>query len=248
MIVFESIGAKNAFRSFPYEGRRAAFTLVELLTVMGVIAVLSAFAAPAFSHLLVGSGFDQALVQLSGSLERAREYAVSNDAYSYVGLTDVDAEGRMAIATFGAADASSGIASLVKGGDYALSAAPSASGGLQLLDRVIRVEGCDVLDAVPTGCALQSTPALATSASPLRLADSGPKFTCADGPRGTLRFTRIVQFTPDGAARVTPAVANALQLVLVPTKGDPAKPYRDIANAAAIRVAGLTGQVKIYRP
>ncbi len=95
---------------------------------------------------------------------------------------------------------------------------------------------------------LFSSSALSGESTPFRLADQGPKFTYTDGPRGTLHFTRVVQFTPDGTARVLPSAANALQIILVPVKGDPAHGRPDAVNAAAVRVAGLTGQVKIYRP
>ena len=245
-IVYHARYLRDTRGSIEYDSRSQAFSLVELITVIAIIGVIATLIAPAASQFLVGSKFDQALVQVSGSLERAREHASANGTYTYVGFTDVDAAGTMAVATFGSADTSAGIKGLTQQGNYVLSAAPSKKGGLSLLDRIVRVEGCDAQDAIPDGSALKSLQAVTAPSSSLR--PSGPEFTYVDGARGNLRFTRVVQFTPEGAARVVPAVSNALQLVLVPTRGDPQSPHQDVANAAAIRIAGLTGQVKVYRP
>jgi len=59
------------------ERSRAAFTLVELLAVVGIMGLLAAVAVPALKGLTGSGGRKQALSQLMGALEIARNTAIS---------------------------------------------------------------------------------------------------------------------------------------------------------------------------
>ena len=59
------------------ERRRAAFTLVELLAVVGIMGLLAAVAVPALKGLTGSGGRKQALSQVMGALEIARNTAIS---------------------------------------------------------------------------------------------------------------------------------------------------------------------------
>ena len=59
-------------------GRSAAFTLVELLAVIGIMGLLAVVAVPALKGLTGSGGRKQALGQLIGALELARNTAISN--------------------------------------------------------------------------------------------------------------------------------------------------------------------------
>ena len=68
---------RSSARFTQSERSRAAFTLVELLAVVGIMGLLAAVAVPALKGLTGSGGRKQALSQLMGALEIARNTAIS---------------------------------------------------------------------------------------------------------------------------------------------------------------------------
>jgi type II secretory pathway pseudopilin PulG len=64
--------------------------LLELLIVVGIIALLLVLIAPAFTYMRSGSDFTNAVYGIQGVLENARTYAKANRAYVFVGFAEVD--------------------------------------------------------------------------------------------------------------------------------------------------------------
>ena len=69
---------------------RGNFTLVEILAVMGLMAILLFIALPSFEKLAKGSGVEMAARNFSGKLGAARGYAVNNRQYVAVLIPDVN--------------------------------------------------------------------------------------------------------------------------------------------------------------
>src|SRR5438874_12944042 len=69
---------------------RAGFTLLELLIVVGIIALLLVLIAPAFTTLKGGSDVTSAAYTIKGVLETARTYAKANNTYTWVGFFEED--------------------------------------------------------------------------------------------------------------------------------------------------------------
>src|SRR5262249_1352755 len=69
---------------------RAAFTLFELLIVVGIVALLMVLIAPAFTSIKSGSDFSSAVNGIRDVLENARTYAKANRTYVFVGLAEAD--------------------------------------------------------------------------------------------------------------------------------------------------------------
>jgi prepilin-type N-terminal cleavage/methylation domain-containing protein len=67
------------------------FTLLELLIVVGIIAVLLVLTAPAFTYIKGGTDVTNAAYTIKGVLDTARTYAKANNTYTWVGFYEEDA-------------------------------------------------------------------------------------------------------------------------------------------------------------
>src|SRR4029450_4863305 len=65
---------------------RAGFTLLELLIVIGILAVLLVLIAPTFTSLKSGGDVTNAAYTIKGVLDTARTYAKTNNTYTWVGF------------------------------------------------------------------------------------------------------------------------------------------------------------------
>ena len=65
---------------------RAGFTLLELLIVIGIIALLLVLIAPAFTTLKSAGDVTSAAYTIKGVLDTARTYAKANNTYTWVGF------------------------------------------------------------------------------------------------------------------------------------------------------------------
>src|SRR4051812_39429273 len=67
-----------------------AFTLLELLIVVGIIGLLLALIGPAFTTIKGGTDVTSAAYTIKGVLDTARTYAKANNTYTWVGFKEVD--------------------------------------------------------------------------------------------------------------------------------------------------------------
>ena len=81
---------RSSARFTESERSRAAFTLVELLAVVGIMGLLAAVAVPALKGLTGSGGRKQALSQVMGALEIARNTAISTGTNAAVIFPDVN--------------------------------------------------------------------------------------------------------------------------------------------------------------
>src|SRR5205809_3993337 len=70
--------------------REGGFTLLELLIVVGIIALLLVLVAPAFTSIKGGTDVTSAAYTIKGVLDTARTYAKANNTYTWVGFYEED--------------------------------------------------------------------------------------------------------------------------------------------------------------
>src|SRR4051812_38023976 len=66
--------------------KRNAFTLLELMVVIGTIAILMVMVVPAFTNLKTAGDVTSAAYTVKGVLDQARTYAQANNTYTWVGF------------------------------------------------------------------------------------------------------------------------------------------------------------------
>ena len=81
--------SRRVLRSLQRE-RASAFTLLELLIVIGIIALLLVLIAPAFTTIKSGTDVTSAAYTVKGVLDTARTYAKANNTYTWVGFFEED--------------------------------------------------------------------------------------------------------------------------------------------------------------
>jgi len=82
-----------AFTARKVRERISAFTLLELLVVIALIAIMMVMIAPAFTNLKSAGDVTSAADTIKGVVELARNYAMANNTYAWVGFFEEDAGG-----------------------------------------------------------------------------------------------------------------------------------------------------------
>ena len=70
--------------------RSRAFTLLELLVVVAIVAILMLLVAPAFTNIKSGNDISTAAYTIKGVLGQARTFAQANNTYTWVGFYEED--------------------------------------------------------------------------------------------------------------------------------------------------------------
>lgn len=225
-------------RENPVKKPHAAFSLVELLTVVAVMSLLLSFVVPAVSSLARGSRLNQSLVEIAGTIDQARQYAIAQNTYVWVAMrpdpeaTDGDALSVVVLASKTGIDPS-------PWSNYGT--VPNAR--IDLISRPrtfsqIRFEDAATFgsDQIPD---LADKPSVASTNSP----SSGTAVFSVrlPGEGANVNFERVIQFTPAGEARVASSMIDIIEFGLHPSRGGE-------DNVAVVRIQGLTGRTAVHRP
>lgn len=257
---------------------RAAFTLVEMLTVMSVIVILLGLVAPAVIGIGGSGDFTMAAGGIANTLEQARSYAMANNTYVYVGINEFDVSestsvsprgtgpgkvGQIVVAVVAARDGTRGYDALNQAAtswtSYYQKGAP-----LLAIDKLHLYSNVHLADLESGGNAPPTTGKMArpgvdptgrvgnancVSLTPL----SWP--LGSDLGKGQYNFTNVIQFDPQGVARIqitnSDSISSFVEIGLQPTHGNaaPASPAdQNFGNQAALLIDCMTGAVRLYRP
>lgn len=225
---------------------RTAFSLIELLSVMAIIGMLSVAAVPALNTIKGAGGVSKAGYDIAGVMEQARSYAMARNTFVFVGIAEVDGtQPESAVQT------SSGV------GRVMLAAVASKNGrknmdtsNLMPVSKIYRFDNVHLDDQVGTAGNL-ARPAVDANnkvASGSFVMDSAYAFDWPVGGSARYSFKKVICFSPSGAVSndlTTGDFAKWMEVGLVEARGNavPAAP-----NAAAVLLDGVTGSVSVYRP
>src|SRR5438034_4312352 len=216
-----------------------AFTLVELLIVVGIIGLLMVLIAPAFTTIKGGTDVTSAAYTIKGVLDTARTYAKANNTYTWVGFYEED------VSQSSTNPATSGVGRLVMSIAASKDGTTIYTGTLSSpaveLDptKLIQVGKLTKIDNVhlqtfPDPTATPPPDTFATRPAPglntARIGDSSPDnpslspFRYPVGPGTTTQytFTKAVQFSPLGEARIDNnnySLKTAIEVGIKPSHG-----------------------------
>jgi type II secretory pathway pseudopilin PulG len=243
--------------------------LLELLIVVGIIALLLVLIVPAFTYIKGGTDVTSAAYTIKDVLDTARTYAKANNTYTWVGFFEENApppEGPVGTAGIGRV-----VMSIVASKDGTIIYDPSNLAQQDLTTSLLQVGKLTKIDNVHlwthtdaplgTGSTFDTRPNVASTycigdTSP---SDSTTPFQYPVGnpaPAGQYTFVKAVQFSPRGEARINNGTVNSgaevfplqtvAEIAIEPTHGA-ATPSPVPANLVAIQFTGIGGNVKIYR-
>src|SRR6266480_723460 len=257
--------ARGELRKLSRTGRVSAFTLIELLIVVGIIAVLLVLIAPAFTSIKAGTDVTSAAYTIKGVLDTGRTYAKANNTYVWVGFKEVDVSqaasvspqmsgiGRVAIAIVASKDGTRGYditnpsLSNPAWTNYNNGTNLIAVGKLQYLDNVhlagtLTMAGNMARPNVSSNYIIGIAPASVTPFDwPLGTALSSGQYS----------FKQVISFDPQGVARIqystnADTISVYTEIGLQQTHGTTVD--TNSPNVVAIQLGGVGGSVRIYRP
>ncbi len=207
--------------------RRAAFSLVELLVVIAVIALIATFAAPALNTVLQGTQLSRASQLLQNELALARQKALASNQ-------DVEVRfyrfGDAGVPGENASDPSSGKYRAFQAFSY------DDDGMARPIGKVQRLPESIVFDRGALSSLLESS----------RSKSWGSEVKPPLADVGTSYETRAFQFRPDGSTDLAPVGPHWFITLHAEKDGDNLAALPK--NFATIRVDAVNGQNRLYRP
>lgn len=236
-----------------------AFTLTELLVVIGIFSILMVASGPAVRSFKVSSDFNQAVNKTASVLKQARSHAMTKNTYVWVGFYEEDTT---ATAPTVSTAPYSGTGRVVlcmvasRNGDRVFDDAAPA-GELTIKDVVpladnIKLENVHLQDVgAPSGGndgRLDGRPPGAYTGEDSnlkRISSTDASSTPYPVRIGEYKFSKTIRFSPSGEATVNsaPGPQRLNEIGLMPTNGTRVAEH----NYAAIQFSGLSGNVQIYR-
>ena len=197
-----------------------AFSLLELLVVISIVAIMMVLSGPMIVSLVHSQSEDVAITDLSAALEEARAYAMANNTYVRVGFGEVSKPGlgpQLVVLSVSSVD---GTLSAATPSDLASTQKWPAAGLPLVLSNFNVNNGLgDTSDTTPD-------------------ATDFPAFSRSVGKLGMISFNGCIQFGPSGGARVDSALPSRFIKIGV----DRPAPLAG-KNPFVVRMAGLAGTI-----
>jgi len=245
-----------------------AFTLLELLVVVGIMALLLILIAPAFTTLKSAGDFTSAAFTIKGVLDTARTYAKANNTYVWVGFYEEDVSqpstnpatpgvGRLVLSVAASKDGTT-----VYNPNNPTRIDPTRLIQVGKLTKIDNIHLATFTDGSGTGATFDTRPAVTYDTARIGdLTPPDPSLTPFQYPVGNpappaqYQFVKAIEFSPRGEARIDNSnytLKTVAEVGIVPTHGNTAPtpspgPRQYPGNVAAVQFTGVGGNVRIYR-
>jgi prepilin-type N-terminal cleavage/methylation domain-containing protein len=230
---------------------RGAFTLLELLIVIGIIGLLLGLIVPAFTTIRGGTDVTSAAYTIKGMLDTARTYAKANNTYTWVGFAGSigsTVTGNVILSVVASKDGTDLGTSVNQGGTRV-----DITAGVTPIGKVMRLENAHIGD---TGAPTNNGTDFESRANvnvKYRIGATDPQYNSDYYfiEQGT-QFDRWIRFSPRGEAVVKGGdtqITPYAEVGLLPTHGTAFAATINPAsgNLVAIQISGFGGNVRIYR-
>jgi type II secretory pathway pseudopilin PulG len=250
-----------------------AFSLLELLIVVGVIGLLMALLAPAFTTIKGGTDVMSAAYVIKAVLDTARTHAKANNTYAWVGFYEEDvSQSSTNPSTPGVGRVVLSIVASINGTNvYGLGNGTIDPTKLTQIGKLVKIENVHLPlfaicqanctgDAFDTRPAIQNDPVAGYNYSRFGELNSGTPNTAPHttpynfqypvgnpAPAAQYTFSKLLQFSPRGEARVNGNSYDIRRLVeigLIQTHGS-ATPSPSGSGAGGLNFAGNVVAVQI---
>lgn len=259
----------NQIPKFPLFKASQAFTLVELLVVIAIMAILGGFGVMSMHGLQGSNGFTTAGEEIVSLSQLARNHALANNTYVFLGLVEVDArEADDQNPVVGVSESMGGriYAAIVASNDGSLGyemnrPEPLKSEFLVPLGKIRKFEGVHLVDLSPLPIPAEGEMARRKVINPkFHLGNdasvSATPFSLPTGESHNLMtFDRVIQFDPRGAASLVlsdkESYVDCFELGLQKQRGSGVPKSLEESNLKeimAIQIDGITGNIQSYRP
>ena len=230
-----------------------AFTLVEVLAVLGIMIFATALASFSLGKFNAASNLGGAISDFAGAFEQARNYAMASNTYVFAGIAEMDASlpdsaatisgtGRVVVSIVASRDGTKCYNDITGTGWV------GDSTRLVQVGKPIRIENLHLAEIS------ERSGNLTRPVADCVLTSDGSSilpFTYPLSPASArYRFVTIVQFSPQGSASFVQAsdparIPKLIEIGLAQTRGS-----RMVTAPAAgvIQLDGLTGALRIFRP
>ena len=244
----------------PRTAARQAFTMIELVVVLTVLV------APAFTNIKRATDITNAAYTIKGVLEQARNYALINNTYAWVGFFEEDGSiastnpatsgtGRVLILTVASKDGTIAYKQPVVS-----PATPMDSARLVRVTKLVKLDNVH-LRTFPNGSGSGSDtfptrpPIPGNLPDNAKIGDTSPPDSLRpfqhpiEGSSTPAQYTlsKLIEFSPRGECRVNNnnyTVRSLIEVGFQPLRGT----VLDNSKNCAVQLTGFAGNIKIYQP
>lgn len=241
-----------------------AFTLIELLTVMAIMALLIGLGLPSLQGVNKSGQFNGNISQIAGILDQARTYACAQNTYVWVAFYPLnpatsanDYSGdRLYVGVFASSDGTDPFAAGLAGAPP-YSIPYTVSNTATTIRPILKLCSFNQLHLVTqdyfTQTQIPSLPTSLTNPTPpattpvFALPLNNPAVILSAQPLpigGQAPPISVIEFTPTGSVEIGSSLVASVGLDFQPVKS---AGLMDTGNLAALRINGLTGLTAIYR-